>query len=62
MSNIEFDFNRLSIVKGATVPDLIKWIGELHSELTNAGILPDKVSNQTHNELMVFSSLADGLD
>lgn len=61
MADIEFDFDNQTITSELSVASLITWIGALHSELTNEGHLPHGVSDQTHNELMVFAHMTDSL-
>jgi hypothetical protein len=49
---------------GLTVPSLLEWISELHSELTNAGLLPgvgdlDLISDETHQQIVILSTIAE---
>jgi hypothetical protein len=55
---MRFDYEK-GKVKNLTVPALLKWISEVHSEMTNNGLLPDSVSDQTHNEMMLLAAAAD---
>lgn len=55
MNNIKFDYERETVLAPLTVPTLLDWIRELHAELTNLGLLPSKISDETHKQITILS-------
>lgn len=55
MDNIKFDYEHEEVTKPLTVTALLNWIQELHTEMSDLGLLPGKISTQTHQELMILA-------
>lgn len=56
---MEFNFETMRLDREPTVKELLQWIQDLHSQLTDNGILPDGVDSETHNQIMILSNEAD---
>lgn len=60
------DFNfEAATADDVTRETLLRWIGNIHTELTNCGLLPgddNGISDQTHQELMILAKMADALE
>lgn len=60
---IEFNYETNSAI-GVTTGNLLEWIADLHGELADLGLLPGDagsgISDETHNQLMLLSKIAEG--
>lgn len=56
---MDFNFETGRVENGLTVENLLRFLSDLHSELTDTGVLPDGVSTETHQQLQVLASEAD---
>lgn len=52
---MDFNYETQKIVGQFTKRDLLVWIKNLHTELTDNGHLPGSVSDETHQQLVILA-------
>jgi hypothetical protein len=60
METLEFNYEQ-ETAEFVNAYSLLKWIRDLHTELTNTGCLPDHISTETHQQLMILAKIADAI-